>query len=40
MSHGLGLSLAKQIVHDAGGSLWYEDRKQGGARFVIELPMA
>lgn len=40
MSSGLGLSLAKQIVHDAGGQLWYEDRKQGGARFVIELPMA
>jgi len=40
MSSGLGLSLAKQIVHDAGGSLWYEDRKHGGARFVIELPMA
>ncbi len=40
ISSGLGLSLAKQIVHDAGGQLWYEDRKQGGARFVIELPMA
>ena len=39
LSSGLGLSLAKQIVHDAGGQLWYEDRKQGGARFVIELPM-
>jgi signal transduction histidine kinase len=40
VSHGLGLSLAKQIVHDGGGQLWYEDRKHGGARFVIELPMA
>jgi len=40
MSNGLGLSLAKQIVHDAGGQLWYEERKKGGARFVIELPMA
>ena len=40
LSSGLGLSLAKQIVHDAGGQLWYEDRKNGGARFVIELPMA
>ena len=40
MSSGLGLSLAKQIVLDAGGQLWYEDRKNGGARFVIELPMA
>lgn len=40
LSSGLGLSLAKQIVQNAGGQLWYEDRKSGGARFVIELPAA
>ena len=40
ISSGLGLSLAKQIVADAGGTLWYEDRKSGGARFTIELPAA
>jgi two-component system sensor histidine kinase/response regulator len=40
LSSGLGLSLAKQIVQNAGGQLWYEDRKSGGARFVIELPQA
>ncbi len=40
LSSGLGLSLAKQIVADAGGQLWYEDRVGGGARFVIELPEA
>ena len=40
ISSGLGLSLAKQIVQKAGGQLWYEDRKSGGARFVIELPQA
>jgi two-component system sensor histidine kinase/response regulator len=40
ISTGLGLSLAKQIVQKAGGQLWYEDRKSGGARFVIELPQA
>ena len=39
-SSGLGLSLAKQIVANAGGQLWYEDREGGGARFVIELPGA
>ena len=39
-SHGLGLSLAKQIVANAGGQLWYEAREGGGARFVIELPEA
>ena len=39
-SSGLGLSLARQIVIDAGGELWYEDREGGGARFVIELAQA
>lgn len=40
LSSGLGLSLAKQILEAAGGSLWYEDREGGGARFVIEAPAA
>jgi len=40
MSSGLGLSLARQIVINAGGDLWYEDREGGGAIFVIELPEA
>ena len=40
LSSGLGLSLAKQIVAGAGGQLWYEDREGGGARFVLELPLA
>jgi signal transduction histidine kinase len=39
-SSGLGLSLAKRIIANAGGHLWYEDRTRGGARFVIELPEA
>ena len=38
LSSGLGLSLAKQIIANAGGQLWYEDREGGGSRFVIELP--
>lgn len=40
LSSGLGLSLAKQIIANAGGHLWYEDREGGGARFIIELPEA
>ncbi len=40
ISSGLGLSLAKRIVDNAGGQLWYEDRPGGGAVFVIELPDA
>src|SRR5690554_4341315 len=39
-SSGLGLSLARQIIAEAGGQLWYEDREGGGARFIIELPAA
>jgi two-component system, sensor histidine kinase and response regulator len=40
LSSGLGLSLARQIIDNAGGQLWYEDRDGGGARFIIELPEA
>ncbi len=40
LSSGLGLSLAKQIIANAGGNLWYEDREGGGACFVIEVPEA
>ena len=40
LSSGLGLSLAKQIIANAGGNLWYEDRDGGGACFVVELPEA
>lgn len=39
-SSGLGLSLARRIVTNAGGQLWYEAREGGGAQFVIELPEA
>ena len=40
LSSGLGLSLARRIIDEAGGRLWYEDRESGGARFVVELPAA
>jgi two-component system sensor histidine kinase/response regulator len=40
LSSGLGLSLAKHILAEYDGTLWYEDREGGGARFVIELPAA
>ncbi len=39
LSSGLGLSLARQILENAGGSLWYEDRDGGGACFVVEVPV-
>jgi C4-dicarboxylate-specific signal transduction histidine kinase len=37
---GLGLWLCKHIVTRCGGSIQYEDVVAGGARFVIQLPLA
>jgi two-component system sensor histidine kinase ChvG len=37
---GLGLSIVRQIVTGLGGRVFAENRAKGGARFVVELPMA
>lgn len=36
---GLGLAIARGLAEVHGGSLWYEDRKPRGARFVLYLPV-
>ncbi|MDE2110921.1 MAG: stimulus-sensing domain-containing protein [Alphaproteobacteria bacterium] len=36
---GLGLSIARQIATGLGGRIWAENREQGGARFIVELPL-
>jgi two-component system sensor histidine kinase ChvG len=41
---GLGLSIARQITHNAGGRIWAENRYDAhgsrlGARFLVELPI-
>ena len=35
---GLGLALVKKIAERHGGSIRYEDRAEGGARFTLRLP--
>lgn len=37
---GLGLALVAEHVRLHGGRVWVEDRVGGGARFVVELPLA
>jgi two-component system, OmpR family, sensor histidine kinase MtrB len=37
---GLGLALVAQHVRRQNGTVWVEDRPGGGARFVVELPVA
>jgi len=36
---GLGLSITRSIVEDAGGRIHAENRTPRGARFVVELPV-
>jgi two-component system sensor histidine kinase ChvG len=36
---GLGLSIARQVVQSAGGRIFAENRADGGARLVVDLPL-
>jgi two-component system sensor histidine kinase ChvG len=37
---GLGLSIARQIVNAHRGRIYAENREEGGARLIVELPLA
>jgi C4-dicarboxylate-specific signal transduction histidine kinase len=35
---GLGLAVVQRLVHDAGGAVWVDDAREGGAAFKVFLP--
>jgi two-component system NtrC family sensor kinase len=37
---GLGLSICARAAQEHGGRLWAENNEQGGATFILELPLA
>ncbi|MBX6754168.1 MAG: hypothetical protein IRY86_08045, partial [Thermorudis peleae] len=37
---GLGLAIARQLVQAHGGTIRAENRREGGARFAMTLPIA
>ena len=37
--HGIGLALAKAIAEESDGTIYAENKPEGGARFVITLPI-
>jgi len=37
---GLGLSVVAKIVAGCGGTVHVDDAPSGGARFIVELPLA
>jgi GAF domain-containing protein len=36
---GLGLSIARRVVEEHGGQIWVERSRNGGATFVVRLPL-
>jgi len=36
---GLGLSMVKSIVQNAGGNVWFETKEDVGTSFFVELPI-
>jgi signal transduction histidine kinase len=37
---GIGLAIVREFVHLHQGQVWVEDSASGGAKFVVELPLA
>jgi len=37
---GLGLAIVARTVHDAGGTVWVDRAREGGAVFKVFIPIA
>lgn len=37
---GLGLSICQQIIDDHGGTIWAENKNEGGATFCVLIPVS
>ncbi|MGD2136118.1 MAG: HAMP domain-containing sensor histidine kinase [Gemmatimonadales bacterium] len=37
---GLGLAVVQRVIHEAGGAVWMDDAREGGAAFKFFLPAA
>jgi signal transduction histidine kinase len=37
---GLGLAICREIVTAHGGLIWVDEAREGGARFVVQIPAA
>ena len=37
---GLGLAICREIVTAHGGLIWADEAREGGARFIVQIPAA
>ena len=40
MGTGLGLAVVQRLIYEAGGAVWVDEAREGGAAFKFFLPAA